>query len=221
MIEFLYADVSPLNDDEIFRTFYENASSERRKKIDAFRFRKDKNLSLGASVLLDAGLKSFGLCEKEMVYGTCENGKPLFKNRPDIFFNISHSGNVAAAAFSDGEIGIDIEKIGNADLKIAKRFFSRDEYRYLESLSEEKSGSEFYRLWTLKESFMKITGLGMKLPLNSFCIRTENGVSVECGDINDDFYFYEFDEIDGFRASICSHKKNEKLKISCISFLKG
>ena len=36
---------------------------------------------------------------------------------------------------------------------------------------EHKRCEEFYRLWTLKESFMKVTGLGMKLPLDSFCFQ--------------------------------------------------
>ena len=179
--------------------------------------RKDKNLSLGASVLLDCGLnKLFGLREKEMQYGFTENGRPFFENRPDIYFSISHSGMKAVAAFSDGEIGADIEKIKNADLKIAKRFFNEKEYEYLNSISDsEKQTSEFYRLWTMKESYMKFTGLGMKLPLDSFCI--EQGERASCGET----VFYEYDGISGYRLSVCSRNKNEKPEISCISFLKG
>lgn len=219
MIHFLYMCVRPLNDDELFKYYYDNLSAERRKKTDAFRFRKDKNLSLGAGILLNEGLKKYGLSEKEMTYGTYENQKPYFKDRPDIHFSISHSGVFAAAAFSDGDIGIDIEEIKETDFKIAKRFFAEDEYNYLENITDKNlRNREFYRLWTLKESFMKITGKGMQLPLNSFCIHIDsNDISVESS-IDDKFYFYESSMIDGFCASLCSHKKDEIIKTDILNF---
>ncbi len=109
-----------------------------------------------------------------------------------------------------------IEEIKNADLKIAKRFFNEKEYEYLNSISDsKKQREEFYRLWTMKESYMKFTGLGMKLPLDSFCI--EQGEKASCGET----VFYEYDGISGYRLSVCSRNKNEKPEISCISFLKG
>ncbi len=219
MIHFLYTDVRPLNDDELFNRYYDSLSAERQKKTDAFRFRKDKNLSLGAGILLDEGLKKYGLCEKEMTCGTYENQKPYFKNRPDIHFSVSHSGAFAAAAFSDGEIGIDIEEIKESDLKIAKRFFAEDEYSYLENTADNNlRNHEFYRLWTLKESFMKITGKGMQLPLDSFCIHIDGSdISVQSS-IDDNFYFYESSMIDGFCASLCSHKKDEIIKTDILNF---
>ena len=218
MIFVLYADVKPLNDDELFEHFYKNISETRQKKINAFRMRKDRNLSLGASVLLDCGLdKLFGLREKEMQHGITETGRPFFENRPDIHFSVSHSGAKVTVAFSDGEIGADIEEIKNADLKIAKRFFNEKEYEYLNSITDsEKQTAEFYRLWTMKESYTKLTGFGLKMPLNSFCIEiNENNAS--CGET----VFYEHDGINGYRLSVCSRNKNEKPEIGCISFLKG
>lgn len=221
LVQIFYADTKPLNDDETFSSFYEKVSARRQKKINSFRFRKDKNLCLGASALLDVGLRESGLTEKEMIYSEQKNQKPFFTNHPEIFFNISHSGNYAAAAFSDSEIGIDIEKIKDADLKIAKRFFAEEEYKYLEKISDkEKQNREFYRLWTLKESFMKVTGLGMSLPLNEFCIHINDIISVTCDRVNNDFYFYEYDGIDGFCLSVCSVNKNEKTEFIKIS-LKG
>ena len=218
MIFVLYADVEPLNDDELFEYFYKNISETRQKKINAFRMRKDRNLSLGASVLLDCGLnKLFGLREKEMQYGFSGNGRPFLKNRPDIYFSVSHSGTKAVAAFSDAEIGADIEKIKNADLKIAKRFFDEKEYDYLNSITDsEKQTAEFYRLWTMKESYMKFTGLGMKLPLDSFCIEFNENRAF-CGET----VFYEHDGISGYRLSVCSRNKNEKPEIECMGFQKG
>ena len=222
MVQIIYADVSPLNDDDIFNAFYESASEERQKKTDSFRFRKDKNLCLGASAVIDSGLRKYNLCEKEMTYGTYENQKPYFKNAPEIHFNISHSETMAAAAFSDGKIGIDIEKIKDADLKIAKRFFAEEEYKYLGRFTDkEKQNREFYRLWTLKESFMKVTGLGLKLPLNQFCINIdENGVSVKYDNAEKDYFFYEYC-IKGYCISVCSENEIKKPDIVSIGFVKG
>ncbi len=222
MVRIIYADVSPLNDDRIFSSFFENASDERQKKINAFRFRKDKNLCLGASVLIDAGLEKYGLREKEMAYGIRENQKPYFIDTPEIYFNISHSEAMAAVAFSDAEIGIDIEKIKDADIKIAKRFFAEDEYKYLEKFEEkERRSREFYRLWTLKESFMKVTGLGMKLPLNQFCIRiNKNGVSVNYDKVDRDYCFYEY-FTGGYCISVCSENEIKNPEIGSVGFLKG
>lgn len=221
MIHILCADVQPLNDDEIFSYFYNNTSKERQNKINSFRFRKDKNLSLGASALLDKGLEKFyGLREKEMTYGTEKNKKPYFENAPEIHFNISHSETMVTVAFSDNEIGIDIEKIKNSDLKIAERFFAEEEYNHI--LSAENQSKEFYRLWTLKESFMKVTGLGLSLPLNKFCIKfNKKNISVEYNNTKNNFYFYENDSVSGYCLSVCSDSEIINPDFNCIGFTKG
>lgn len=213
------ADVNALNNDEFFNSFYSNISAERQNKADAFKFRKDKNLSLGASILLDTGLKKiYNICEKNMVYSTEKNKKPYFKNAPEIHFNISHSETMVAVAFSKNEIGIDIEKIKDTDLKIAKRFFTDSEYNHILKANNSK---EFYRLWTLKESFMKVTGLGFSLPLNQFCINfDENNISVKSDIAKGNFYFYENDSIDGYCLSVCSENEIENLEFNIIEFWK-
>ena len=49
-----------LSDTELFRQWYEVMPQDRRKKIDSFRFDKDKRLSLGAGILLFNGLRRYG-----------------------------------------------------------------------------------------------------------------------------------------------------------------
>lgn len=222
-MKIFYADVSPLDNDEIFNTFFDSVSGYRQKKINAFRQRKDKNLSLGATLLLDTALREYSLFEKDMIYGEYENHKPYFKNRPDMHFNISHSGNVAVAVISESEVGIDIEKIKEFDLKIAKRFFAQEEYEFVENMpSKDERNKAFCRLWTLKESFMKITGKGMQLPLNSFCFHFENDKpSVEYNEAAGEFYFYEYDYIKGYRLAVCSQNEIKNPQIISIGFLKG
>ena len=68
-------------------------------------------------------------------------------------------------AVSDKEIGIDIEKLRTGKRKLANRFFSKDECAALDTAW---SDSAFTRTWTRKESYIKATGMGMRMPLNEF-----------------------------------------------------
>jgi len=170
-VQLYYLWANSLNNDEVFEQYYKSVSEYRRHKIDAFRFRKDQNLSLGASILLQHALRAYGLRERDMVYGKQAYGKPYFINAPHIHFNISHSEQLVIAAIGDTEVGCDVEKAGTMQLNIAEQFFSQNEYLYI--MSQEGNNDKmraFFRLWTLKESFIKLTGLGMELPLNAFQI---------------------------------------------------
>lgn len=166
MIKLLLADVLPLDNPAVYDLLYDSASSERRAAADSFRFRKDRNLSLGAAALLDRGLRAFGFYESDMSYGHTDKGKPFFLNAPDIHFNISHSSSKVAVALSDREVGCDIEEISDIDLAVAERYFHRAEYEAIMAENgQEKRWRAFFRYWTLKESYMKATGIGLSLPV--------------------------------------------------------
>ena len=92
-----------------------------------------------------------------------------------IKFNISHSGTKVMCAVSDHDIGCDVEQIVDIDMEIAKRFFFAEEYEALMKCTCRESRNDlFFRYWTLKESFMKATGLGFELALDSFCIMLDS-----------------------------------------------
>ena len=123
---------------------------------------------LAAGICLDVCLKRMGLREKDMVYRTGPYGKPEFVHYPDIHFSISHSHGLVLAGISDVEIGIDVEQIHEAKLGVARHFFTTEEYERLLTLEDEEQKRTFYRVWTAKESYMKLTGLGMRLEMNQF-----------------------------------------------------
>lgn len=146
-------------------------SAGRREKIKSRRFEKDKLQALGAGLLLDFGLKEYGLREAGVAMAYGGNGKPYLADYPDIHFNLSHSGSMAMAVFSDREAGCDVERVQEARMSVARRFFTEEEYVLLESLKAEgERDGVFARLWTLKESFLKVTGEGMRMPLDSFSV---------------------------------------------------
>lgn len=161
-------DTEELSDEAHFRKCYESLSASRQEKIDGYRFLTDKKLSMGAGLLLDRGLREYGLREAKVRIAQGENGKPYLPDYPEIHYNLSHSGNMVLAVFAREETGCDIEKIQTVNLKLAKRFFCPREYAYISDLKGERQNYAFCRLWTLKESFLKVTGMGMKLPLDSF-----------------------------------------------------
>ena len=97
-----------------------------------------------------------------------ESGKPFFANLP-LYFSLSHSGNMILCACSERELGADVQiETGQNWRSLTKRFFSEEERAYLGSLTDEAEAvSAFYRLWTRKEAYGKLTGEGLLNALNA------------------------------------------------------
>lgn len=190
-----------LKDDILFGRLYNAVSRDRREKTDKLIFRKDKMLSLAADALLKKALSDKGIKDFTLEYG--KNGKPYISDK-DIYFNLSHSENTVMCAVSDMEIGCDAEKVADIDLEIAKRFFHRAEYEMLAECTDTEKCDMFFRLWTLKESFVKSTGLGMELPMNSFCIDiNKDNISVLQNVNQKKYYFKEYNLNDGYKYAVC------------------
>lgn len=176
-------------------------SEYRQEKIERMKFREDKLLSLGAGLLLSQGLKDWGLSEQTADFAYRENGKPFLRYYPDRHFNLSHSGSQVMAVFSDYEVGCDVEQVQSGKLRIASRFFTEKEQAYLAepALSESGRDALFTRLWTLKESVLKVTGAGMGMALNSFEFSLSDPVKVSLGK---EYSFLEYG-LEGYRAAVC------------------
>ena len=198
------ASVAPLADGERYAAAYAAVSPARREKIDRFRFERDKRLSLGAELLLRHALHAEGLGEVPMTFDYGTQGKPYFKSS-GVFFNLSHSGEYVLCALAPYEVGCDVEKITPIDLNIARRFFFRSEYADIAAQETVEARSElFFRYWTLKESFMKVTGLGMKLPLDAFEIVRAAEITVHQSVDTRQYSFAEFDDLFGYRCALCA-----------------
>lgn len=103
--------------------------------------------------------------EKEITPGF--KGKPFLHNNPEIFFNISHGGAMAACGLDRNPLGVDVEEIRPVKPAIWKRVLTGEERLYLERYSLKKQDREFFRIWTLKESYAKAIGLGLALDFTS------------------------------------------------------
>lgn len=100
-------------------------------------------------------------------------GKPFLLFPSDIYFNTSHSGTWIACALSSSNVGIDVEEIKDIDINIAKDFFSEVESQDLLNHFPSSQQDYFFKLWTLKESYIKFKGKGLSIPLDSFSIQFE------------------------------------------------
>lgn len=72
------------------------------------------------------------------------------------------------AVFADIEFGCDIKYMDSINLKLAERFFCKSEYEFIMEHQERERKAAFYRIWTIKESFMKAVGSGLMLPMDEF-----------------------------------------------------
>ena len=135
------------------------------------------------------------------LFKTEKHGKAYISNHENIHFNLSHSGKVVLCAISDREVGIDIEYIDpEIDLNIAKHYFYNSEYENI--MKAENRFEEFFKFWVLKESYMKYTGLGMNLELDSFEIVIDDEIKLK--NDNENLKFNLFD-IENYKIGMAGH----------------
>ncbi|MCD8346648.1 MAG: 4'-phosphopantetheinyl transferase superfamily protein [Lachnospiraceae bacterium] len=194
-----------LADSATYARYYNEMSAARREKISRLCQEKDRMLSLAAGILLDRGLQTYGLREADVRIAYGAYGKPYLPDFPDIHFSLSHSHEMAMAVFADAPIGCDIEYQKRLNEKLARRFFCPSEYAWMmQSEDLEVQKRRFYRLWTLKESFLKATGMGLHLPLDSFCFTFEGEDLCSLRQQYDDAeYALEEYSLEGYRAAVC------------------
>lgn len=96
-----------------------------------------------------------------------EYGKPYLAEYPHIKFNLSHADGIAACIVSDRECGIDCEMVRKYRPNVMKRAFSEREAELVESSGQSERDLLFFRLWTLKEAYVKALGTGISYPMNT------------------------------------------------------
>ena len=100
-----------------------------------------------------------------------DKGKPGIASADKPQFNLTHSGGMAAVAFTtDCQLGIDAEHIRPVEemQQIANRYFASDEAAELMLIPENEREAAFFRCWTRKEAYIKAIGDGLSCPLDSF-----------------------------------------------------
>ena len=200
------ADISALKETPVFERFLGQVPEYRQKKAMSFKFPKGKMQSLGVGLLLKRACRDAGFegADNHIAYG--ENGKPYLLDFPEVHFNLSHSGERVMCVISPFEVGCDVEIIKGDRGKLAERFFKPEESAWIKHFETLEAQSEaFYRLWTLKECYMKVTGRGLSLMPDMFALHMDEreDVSLYHDGKRPEYSFREIDLHDGYRYAYC------------------
>jgi 4'-phosphopantetheinyl transferase len=167
-------DLSP----QEYQTLLRFVSPEKRERIERFSHVADaRRTLLGDALIRMLTREKLGLENHQLSFSHNDCGKPFLVGYDRFHFSLSHAGNYVACATDEQPVGIDIEEMRQMDLKIAKRFYSEDEKRFLFSMPEDKQQKTFYQIWTKKESYIKRDGRGLRIPLPSFSVLSAADVS--------------------------------------------
>lgn len=170
--------------------------NEEVNRINSFVFRKDaKSALIGRLMMRRCIATCLSIPNEKIRLGRTENGKPYLLNNitdfgndgdlRDFSFNISHQGNFCVLAAQRGPVGVDVmqiekEKSGESlqeYFRIMYRQFHRNEWDFIRAGKNEwQQKSRFYRLWCLKESYLKAIGSGISTSLQNInfqCLTSE------------------------------------------------
>ena len=143
-------------------------SADERKKAERFRFARDRAAYIVSHAALREILSRYtGGSPPDIGFRHTPHGKP-FLAESDVFFNLSHSGEIALVAVArNRRIGVDLERVRfdlNVD-PIAEDFFSSNDTAALKTRSDRERVSAFFECWTRKEALLKALGGGVSMPL--------------------------------------------------------
>lgn len=204
LVKVYTADATVLKDEQLYRRLYTGLDVSRRAKADRFRFEKDKRLSVAAGALLQYALQMENV--REPSFDITSNGKPYLVGEESLHFNLSHSEGMVMCAIAEKEVGCDVEKKAVLNRRLAEYVMTEYELDRIYGLERNMEQQEmFFRLWTLKESYMKATGFGIGLEPKSFgMITRKDRVKVTPPVDEREFYFKEYFVDDGYCYSCCS-----------------
>ena len=163
-------------DFDLTHTYQKILSSEESDRYTRFAFEKDRHQFLLTRALVRDVLSRYLNAEPSaLVFTRNAYGKPALAEPVGcpVTFSLSHTKGLSVCAVTAVRlVGVDVESLrrANGSPEIANRFFAPAEVAFLGRFNGEQKRTQFLRLWTLKEAFVKACGLGLSLPLHSFAI---------------------------------------------------
>jgi 4'-phosphopantetheinyl transferase len=215
--------------EEMLVLYKELLSVDERLKAKRFKFERDKkHYTAGRGTLRELLGRYLGESPSRIKFSYTDKGKPFLKNSA-VKFNIAHSGGMAVFALSSmHELGIDIEILKDKKdaVELAKRFFSEDEIKDLDSVPKEKLTESFFNCWTRKEAFIKALGKGLSYSLTDFSVSLRPGdeprvkwIKDKNEDIND-WRMFDISIDDNYISSLAVKAKNVNvvLQLACLLY---
>ncbi len=193
--------------------------THRAEKAWKLRAGNARMLSVGAGLLLQLAAvedgSTYPLCLKvsevlhkieerggptEIRYRYEAGGKPDFEDR-GLHFNLSHSGRYVCCALDEAEIGVDIQQMRTAKSRsLVERRFSEKERAALDACDSEAERERlFYRIWVRKESYAKLTGIGIAA-----------AAGLDTGELERSVYWQEYTLPEEYFMAVCQYSPQER-----------
>ncbi len=164
-----------------WRRLEQNLSADERERASRFRFARDRDRFIGARGLLREILALYlNASPGRLSFGYSAHGKPFLAGEHSTFrFNVSHSFDAMLLAIAHmREVGVDIEGVRNnvVDIvEIGETVLSEPEKQALARFGSEDKRTNFLRIWTLKEAYIKADGRGVSSPLERIDVSSPEG----------------------------------------------
>ena len=162
-------------------------TADERRVVETFQTTGDRRDRLCTKALTRSMLSAYtGVAPGAWRFGIDHHGKPIVQSPlafRHIRFSVSHTRGLIACLLSTGRaVGVDVEAVDRPIgwLNIGTRSFTATEMSALQRRSPREQQMRFFELWTLKESYAKARGLGLRIPLDgtSFALDVDRRVSV-------------------------------------------
>lgn len=148
-------------------------SQRRQNKILQLKLNNAKIVSLFTELFLRREIsQQLNIPYSKICFGYSNYGKPFLINDVNYHFSVSHSEDRIAFISSNCPIGIDVEQILNCNMLIARRCFAPNEYKFI--VESKEPNKAFYKIWTSKEAYVKMLGLGLYKSLRTFDVLDKN-----------------------------------------------
>ena len=210
---------------EVDRCCHDVLSAQRCVSWAAFRFATHRRQYLHSHYFLRCVLSTqTGVDPAQLRFSTDLLGKPWLDGG-SLNFNLSHTSGVAACCASAGSLcGVDVERhrpLPDMDL-VAERNFSVAERTLLGQATSGTESELFFRIWTLKEAYIKALGVGLSVELTTFSVlprqdgigEVRHGAKSAPRTASWSVYWWEF--ADGFHVAAAFSGRVDRPRITMI-----
>ena len=153
------------------------------------------NSSAVRALLNRAVAEEYGV--RGLVIEKTEHGKPFFPERPDIHFSLSHTDGAVLCAVSSAPVGCDVQIHRAVHSRLPERVCAPEELLQM----------DFFDLWSLKESWIKLRGL-IDRPLREIVFSRSDGIvtapPLGAGPAAAPVYARLYGGFGGYSAAVCS-----------------
>ena len=205
---------------KLFNQLLPCIDEDRRERIGRFWRPEDAWRSLlGEALTRAAVVSATGASNDSLSLRRDHRGKPSVRGGDDSFLSISHSGELVVCVFDTCPVGIDVEEIVPVGEESASVVLSPGERSIILPEVREERLASFFELWTMKESYSKVSGSGHQIAFDSFSIANEHGAyAIVHANATPEEAFFQFVPIrPDYLAAVCSLSHPLNLELHTMS----